>query len=82
MFSQGDQQAFAPLLNSLLKAGDPYMLMADFAPYCRVQQDVDAQYREPEEWTRRCVLNTARMGMFSSDRAIRDYQKRIWQVRR
>ncbi|QCR07132.1 maltodextrin phosphorylase [Brenneria rubrifaciens] len=79
-FSRGDKQAFAPLLNSLLKAGDPYMLMADFSPYCQVQQQVEAGYREPDEWTCRCVLNTARMGMFSSDRAIRDYQKRIWQV--
>ncbi|MCL2892381.1 maltodextrin phosphorylase [Brenneria tiliae] len=81
-FSQGDRQAFAPLLNSLLEAGDPYLLLADFGPYCQVQRQVDALYREPEEWTRRCVLNTARMGMFSSDRAIHDYQKRIWQGRR
>ncbi|MEE3664070.1 maltodextrin phosphorylase [Brenneria sp. g21c3] len=80
-FSQGDKQAFAPLLDSLLEGGDPYLLMADFTPYCQVQQRVDATYREPEEWTRRCVLNTARMGMFSSDRAIHDYQKRIWQMR-
>lgn len=71
--SAGDK-TLAPLLDSLLKLGDPYMLMADFAPYCEVQQRVDALYREPDEWARRCVLNTARMGMFSSDRAIHDYQ--------
>ena len=81
-FSRGDTQAFAPLLDSLLKNGDPYLLLADFPLYCQAQQRVDALYRKPDEWTRRCVLNTARMGMFSADRAIHDYQKRIWQARR
>lgn len=80
-FSQGNKDAFAPLLNSLLENGDPYLVLADFAPYCQIQQRVDTLYREPDEWTHRCVLNTARMGIFSADRAIHDYQKRIWQMR-
>lgn len=80
-FSHGDKAAFAPLLESLLEKGDPYLLLADFAPYCQTQQRVDALYRETDEWTRRCVLNTARMGMFSADRAIHDYQTRIWHAR-
>ncbi|WP_192456522.1 maltodextrin phosphorylase [Musicola keenii] len=82
VFSHGDRTAFAPLLESLLKNGDPYLVLADFTPYCQAQQRVDALYRKPEEWTRRCILNTARMGMFSADRAIHDYQQRIWTVRR
>lgn len=80
-FSHGDKTAFAPLLKSLLDKGDPYLLLADFASYCQAQQRVDALYRETEEWTRRCVLNTARMGFFSADRAIHDYQTRIWHAR-
>ncbi|MBG6242645.1 MAG: maltodextrin phosphorylase [Candidatus Symbiopectobacterium sp. Dall1.0] len=80
-FSHGDKTAFAPLLESLLDKGDPYLLLADFASYCQAQQRVDALYRETEEWTRRCVLNTARMVFFSADRAIHDYQTRIWHAR-
>lgn len=48
-FSHGDKTAFAPLLESLLDKGDPYLLLADFAPYCQAQQRVDALYRETEE---------------------------------
>lgn len=79
-FSRGDRELFKPLLDSLL-FHDPFLLFADFAPYVEAQRQVDQVYRDQESWTRRSILNVARMGKFSSDRAIREYCRDIWKVK-
>ena len=79
-FSAGDQQLFRPIVDSMLN-GDEYMLLADFQSYIDCQESVSHAYRDQEHWTRMSILNTARMGFFSSDRSISDYARDIWHVK-
>ncbi|MCU0524966.1 MAG: glycogen/starch/alpha-glucan phosphorylase [Elainella sp. Prado103] len=78
-FARGDGNLFRPLTDSL-KHHDRFMLMADYQAYIDCQEQVSAAYRDPEHWTRMSILNTARMGKFSSDRSIRDYSHQIWKT--
>jgi glycogen phosphorylase len=79
-FSHGDTNLFKPLVETLLKY-DPYMLFADYQSYIDCQDEVSTAYKEKERWARMSILNTARMGKFSSDRAIREYADAVWHVK-
>ena len=59
---------------------DEYFVLADFAAYVDAQEAVSRLWADPDEWSRRAILNVARMGYFSSDRAIREYGREIWKV--
>ena len=78
-FCGGDRELFRPLVESLLTR-DEYMLLADYRPYVDCQDRVEAVYRDTERWTRMSIANVARIGYFSSDRAIREYCRDIWHV--
>jgi starch phosphorylase len=79
-FTPNEPQGFGPLHHSLLAGGDPFKVLADFRAYSDCQAKVDAAYRDPAKWARMAILNTARMGKFSSDRTIREYAKDIWSL--
>lgn len=79
-FSNGDRELFRPLVDSLLTR-DEYMLLADYPAYVDCQQRVGAAYGDAHAWTRMSILNSARVGRFSSDRSIREYCRGIWDVR-
>lgn len=80
VFSPQDHGLFQPIYDSLLYNGDNFCVLADYRDYIRCQEEVSRVYSDPEEWTRRSIMNTAHMGLFSSDRAIAEYARDIWNV--
>ncbi len=75
--SKGDKTTFDLMLDSLLER-DPFLVFADFDSYRQAQERIGQAYLDRDAWLRSAILNTARLGKFSSDRSIRDYQSRIW----
>lgn len=80
-FTPGEHDAFAPLTSSLLEGGDPYLCLADYADYIRAQEEVDAAFKDKKRWAKMAILNTARVGKFSSDRTISEYAEQIWKLK-
>ncbi len=79
VFSHGDGNLFRPLIDNLLNH-DPFLLLADYQAYVDCQEQVSQTYRDKDRWTKLSILNSARMGYFSSDRSIQDYAQKIWHV--
>lgn len=80
VFSRSDTNLFKPMIDALLYQ-DEYMLLADYQSYVDCQARVSEAYRDTDAWTRKSVLNVARIGPFSSDRSIREYCEKIWDVK-
>ncbi len=79
-FTDKPSPALMAIRHNLLDGGDPYRVLADFSGYLDVQTQVDKTYQTPHLWWKKAILNTARMGKFSSDRSIQDYVANIWKL--
>ena len=71
--------SFGDISNNLLTS-DPYMVMADFADYCRAQSDASRLYADKKTWGRMSLVNIAESGIFAADRAISEYAENIWHA--
>ncbi|MFJ4441391.1 glycogen/starch/alpha-glucan phosphorylase [Pseudomonas sp. NPDC089422] len=79
VFSPDDPSRYAGLIDGLV-GYDRFLVCADFDAYWDAQRRVEELWHTPQEWWRMAVLNTARMGWFSSDRTIREYASEIWKA--
>jgi glycogen phosphorylase len=78
-FNKSEPGIFEPIVNELLYR-DYYFVMADFAAYSISQKSVEDEYIDIDLWTRKSIINTARMEKFSSDRAVKEYSRDIWDI--
>jgi starch phosphorylase len=79
LFSPDDRNRYRSLVQDLTER-DRYLITADFESYWAAQRDIDTLWQDPSAWWRRSILNTARIGWFSSDRTISEYAGEIWGV--
>lgn len=76
---------FLDIYNSLVKPqhgerGDQYYVLYDFRKYLEAQERIDRDYRDRLGWAKKCLVNLANAGYFSSDRTIKEYAKEIWKI--
>jgi len=76
---------YAELYDSLLKGAnwerpDRYFVLRDFESYRNAQQKINDEYKDRINWARKCWINIANSGKFSSDRTLREYAREIWQI--
>lgn len=79
-FSPDSPDRFHNLVNSLLVHGDRFCLLADYQAYVDMQDRISAEFRDKQLWARKCILNVAAGGFFSSDRTIKQYANDIWRA--
>ncbi|MEX1300123.1 MAG: glycogen/starch/alpha-glucan phosphorylase, partial [Desulfotignum sp.] len=79
-FSSSEPGIFRPLFNILMSPGDRYLNLADFEAYTAAQEAIARDFQQPDKWSARALMNTARTGFFSSDRTIKAYAQDIWGI--
>ncbi len=79
-FNENEPGIFDPLIEELMNH-DYYCLFADYQSYIDKQKEVSRLFRDTEEWTKKSILNVARIGKFSSDRSIQEYSQKVWNIK-
>ncbi|AFH50564.1 Alpha-glucan phosphorylase [Ignavibacterium album JCM 16511] len=79
-FNPKEPGIFNDMINGLMNV-DYYCVFADYQSYIDTQDKVAQEFLNQEEWTKKSIYNVARIGKFSSDRAVSEYAKKIWNVK-
>ena len=80
VYAGSDAAPLREIWSALMEHGDRYMVLADFHSYVEAQESAAALYRDTRAWAAAAIRNVAAMGYFSSDRAIKEYAEKVWNL--
>ena len=69
------------LLTNSFGTADAYMTIADFESYRQAQERVGKEYLNRDKFTDMSLVNIAKAGIFSADRAVKEYADNIWNIK-
>ena len=75
-----DREQFRMIYDEIMYHGDEFMNLADFSSYLKASKKIEGLYLDRDEWGRKCLVNIANSGWFSSDRTISEYNRDIWHL--
>ena len=79
-FNQFEPGLFDDVIGSMLSCDDAWVTLADFDSYVEAQEKAAGLYRNRDAWVQKSIINTARSGVFSTDRTMREYNDEIWKL--
>jgi starch phosphorylase len=80
VYAGSDARPLREIWSALMEHGDRYMVLADFAAYIEAHERAAALYQDTRAWAAAAIRNVAAMGYFSSDRAIKEYAEKVWNL--
>ncbi|OLS35804.1 glycogen/starch/alpha-glucan phosphorylase [Bacillus sp. MRMR6] len=80
-FFPGVNNEFEPIFDSLIEENDQYFVLKDFASYADTQKHIGETFTNQQVWQKKCLVNIAQAGYFSSDRTIQEYADQIWKIK-
>ncbi len=80
-FNQLEPGIFDDIIQSVKSPNDPWMTLADFRSYVEAQEEVALAFQNHSRWNTMSIINSARSGIFSTDRTMREYNDDIWKLK-
>ena len=80
-FDQAGEYEFQSIFDSLLVYNDDFLVLKDFVSYMQAQRRVDEVFSDRTRWAESSIVNTAKSGIFSSDRTIKEYANAVWNIK-
>lgn len=79
-WAEDDKDKYRMIFDEIMYRSDEYFILKDVEAYSEAFNRIVTMYSDRMSWARKCLINIAKSGYFSSDRTIEQYAKEIWHI--